>query len=394
VGALVVAAPKELIGSYTAAVKAADLRLSAIETMPLAILRVLTNGQLSGQMHEPAMLVTIEEAGGTAAVVRDEAIQFMHSIESGSDGLSGDPNALEGLADELRLSLSYYQTTSPQGGIDTGFDTASPTQPEGKIEEIILFIDRADSDYICEGLKGYLGVPVVGARHASPLETTDEHVREQTVNYGLSAYTAIGAAARVGAGNNAKSIDLLRPQKLKTAALRNKVSILLLCVFSMLLLSICANLLLRAKANCVMQQVISAARVPAYAGTGGNDTRLDGHSENMEADVVLLETQVDMTRAITSSAKYVDWTKLLREISAIIPKTMWLTDFSWEEGDNATFNGVALSYDSVFKFRDALTDSPYFDSVRLISAQNTDEMKSRPPVEFEILCGIRGRREF
>lgn len=379
---LAVAVPKGLIDSYTAVVKAANLKLSAIETTPLAILRALTNGQLSGRMHEPAMLVMVEESGGAIAVVRDEVIRFIHSIESGSDGLSGVGNTLEELAGEIRSSLSYYQTAnSPQ---------------EGKIEEITLFIDRADSDHICERLSGHLNMPVVGASHASPLlETAGDHIKDQKMNYGLSAYAAIGAAARATANGNDGSIDLLRSQKLKTAGLRSKVSILFLCLFSMLLLGISANLLLKAKANSIIEQVVSANQ-PALGSQqtgGGSGTQNLRDISSIEADVARLKAQADMTQALVNSTKHVDWAEILREISAIIPKTMWLTDFSWKEGDDATFEGVALSYDCVFKFRDTLTASPYFDSVRLMSARNST-MRDRSVVQFEIVCGIRRRGEF
>jgi len=112
-----------------------------------------------------------------------------------------------------------------------------------------------------------------------------------------------------------------------------------------------------------------------------------GSRSSMEADIVRLKTQADIARSIVNSTQRVNWSGVLREISAMIPKTMWLTDLAWEEGDEATFDGVALSYDAVFRFRDALTESPYFDSVKLASLR-ISKTEGRSLVQFQILCGI------
>jgi Tfp pilus assembly PilM family ATPase len=383
---LVVAAPKRLISSYKAVVKAANLRLSAIETVPLAVLRALISGQLSVQMHDasrgmgdfphPAMLVSVEESTGTIAVVGDEVIQFVHSIEIGSDALSRDGKALEELADEVRSSLSYYQTASPQ---------------ERRIENVILFMDGADSGHISETLSRYLSMPVSNPRLLEIPAYAQGYggfspFGDHTMNYGLSSCAAIGGAARATTGNNDGNIDLLRSQKLETARSRNKVSIFLLCLFSMILLSVCANFLLEAKANSMMKRLIQQ-------NGGGSGIQALEEMSSIEADAARLEAQVDMTRTIINSTKRVDWAEILREISAIIPKTVWLTDFSWKEGDDATFDGVALSYDSVFKFRDTLTDSPYFGPVTLVSIQSS-KIRDHSLVRFEMGCGVRGRIEF
>ena len=87
-----------------------------------------------------------------------------------------------------------------------------------------------------------------------------------------------------------------------------------------------------------------------------------------------------------------DWVQILQEISEIIPKTMWLSDFLCEKDKDATFNGFAISHDSIFMFRDKLADSPYFDSVRLISLR-ASEIGVRSFMQFEISCRIRRRAE-
>ncbi len=357
---LVVAAPNELINSYKAVMEAADLKLLALEIIPVAILRILTSGQPGNQINGPAMLVNIEDSGGTIVVIRDEVIRFIHSIEVRAGELSGDGSALERLADELKSSLDYYQTSS-SGSED--------------LEEIILLIDGVSSDYICEGLKKYLPVPISVPKI---LETADEHIEAQTMEHGLSAYAAVGAAAWTGSSDGA--INLLRPQRVKKASLRSKLAIFCLCFLSIVLLSICANFLLNAKANAIIQSMVSTQQAH-----GDSDAREWIEISAMKADTSQLESQVDMVKATINSTRRVDWVNILEEISMIVPKTMWLTKLSWEEGNNIAFNGVAMSYGSVLMFRDTLTDSPCFDSVRLVFARNS-EISNISIVRFQILC--------
>lgn len=86
---------------------------------------------------------------------------------------------------------------------------------------------------------------------------------------------------------------------------------------------------------------------------------------------------------------YISWADALREIRMMTPKNIWLNHFSWEENGEAALNGMALSYEPIFVFRDNLADSSCFGSVKLVSMQNK-VIGSSSLVQFEMLCEIRG----
>lgn len=355
---LVVAAPGELISSYKAIMEDADLKLLAVEIMPTAAMRTL----IGSQPDVPVMLANIEESDGTIAVTRNGVIRFIHRIGIGTDGLPENDSALETLANEIKSSLDYYRTSS-SGREDPG--------------EIVLYMDGVDSDLVCEGLKEYLTVPIASPQN---LDIADESTRAYATKHSLSSYAAVGAATRTGGSDGA--INLLRPQRVEKPSLRKRLAVFCLCFSSIILLSICANLLLNAKANAIIQQIISTQQV-----SGGSDMREWMEISVIKADTLQVEKQVNRVKDVIISTRSVDWSGLLREIGAIIPTTMWMTELSWEEGDEISLSGVAASHYSVFIFRDMLTDSPCFDSVRLVYAQSIT-MSGVPLVRFQILCGI------
>ena len=369
---LVLAITEELLNSYNSTVKMASFNTSAVETIPLAILRIPTDHGSGNQTQNTKMVVCIEKGSGAIMAVQNKTIRFIHSVEGESERLSEDPSTLGELADELRSSLSYYQTTFPSAE---------------RIEEIILFMDGANNVHICDGLGKLLNMPVIVGGNASPLlEMADAHIQDRAMDYGLSSYAAIGTAARAMVGDDDVNIDLLHPKRFKTSNLKNAVFKALLCLISITLLSIYANIFLNAKASSIKNRMLST-----WQSEGSSEPRLPqilSETSCMETDVRQLETQIHVNKAITDSNRRMNWAGILIEISSIIPKTMWLSNLSWRDSRDARLSGFALSYDSVFGFRDKLMDSPHFDSVRLVSVRN-GKLEVHSFIEFEIHCRIR-----
>jgi Tfp pilus assembly protein PilN len=143
----------------------------------------------------------------------------------------------------------------------------------------------------------------------------------------------------------------------------------------------CTTLFLKAKARSILERV-------AHAQQSGSDIESIREILNMEVRAARLEARIDTARNIIGTVKYMNWVELLQEVSAVIPRTMWLTRLSWKEDDSVTLNGYALSYDSVSRLRDKLVDSSYFDSVKFVSAEN-GIVEADVFVKFKILCGTR-----
>ena len=359
---LVVAVSEPLLNSYVAAVETAtNLTLVSVEAMPTSILRTLISGQPEEETQSQAMLVGIEENGGIIIGVLNGTIQFIHAIESGSTRLLEDENSLDELVDELGSSLSYCNMK---------FTGAA------EINEITLFMDGEDSSRIRVELESRMGIQIT----CPQLQDTGN---DQVMAHGLSAYAAIGVASRVKTGGSDGSVNLLSPQGDATVGLRKKTSILLSCLIFIMILGIGVSSLLKAKARSIMKNALSVQQ-------SGEIFSLQVYKDlsNIEAEAAQLKEQIAETKAVVGSVKYADWGELIQEIGGMVPRNMWLDEFSWKEEDDLSLNGFALSYDPVFEFRDTLTDSLYFDFVRLAFAKKS-EIKDQLFVKFRLLCGIK-----
>jgi len=326
--------------------------------MPLAIFQSFTNIPSESQTYAPTMLVDIEDSYGAISIVKDQSIKFVHDIDIERKRLSEEENTMRDLVSEIETSLNYYETM--------------PSHDE-KIENIVLFMDGADCDTILDKLNRHLNIQIIRPY-------THEYLKsyaKEKISYDLLAYSATGAII-----NNDKSINLLPLQKPEVLKLKKQLVVALLCVFTIALLSVFVNLLLEVKRNSITRQEDLIRQ-----GAAASDAQILRERARIEASKAQLTTQVDATASIVNSTVRVDWVRVLQEISAIIPENMWLTDFTWKESNDAYFSGAALDYDSVFKFRNNLTDSQYFDSVKLISIQN-NEAKNLLLLRFEIQCKI------
>lgn len=366
---LLVAATKGLIRSYIASVEAANLKTSIVEPLPLAVLRTITpvyegedeNGQM-GSTNGTAMIVCLEENDGTVAIARGQSIHFIHSIEFGRAQLE-DARAFGELANELRSSITYYQTTFP----------------DQKVEKIILFADGAESENICVRLSEFLDIPVVGP----PIpETTDESTRAALVANNLSAYAAIGTAMFTkGEGvinliptRGGISVGGVVPDLKKQVLMSGLVAGLTI------FLAVSSTFALKAITRSIHQKTTNTIRARESISEGAA-------MAGVETEVARLRTQIQLAKATLNSISTVQWTDLLPELRMIIPKTLWLSNLTWQEDNDVVLSGSALSYDSVFKFIDTLKASPYFTYPKLTFIRKAS-VNDSVTMQFEIKCGL------
>ena len=96
--------------------------------------------------------------------------------------------------------------------------------------------------------------------------------------------------------------------------------------------------------------------------------------------------------------KRILWSDMVREISFIVPKRVWLTrveSFDSKKdglvfsrtGKSVRFIGFARSQDAVNFFLSALERSPRYEGVSLVYAQKRGE-KNRERVDFELTVGL------
>ena len=362
---LLVAAPKGLIRSYIAGIESANLKLSVIEPLALAILRttvpIAEEGEQTRPSDGPVMTVCLEENDGTVVIAKGQLVRFIHSIEFGRAQLE-DARAFGELANELRSSLTYYQTT----------------YPEQKVEKIILYADGTESENICVRLSEYLEMPV----SVPPIpETSDEFTRASLVANNLSAYAAIGTAMfSKGEG----TVNLIPTRSIEVGDLRQQVLAGALVLGLTIFLSISATLALKAITNSINRK--TASTIVTREGFSKGVT-----AAGVETEVVRLRTQIELAKASLNSIKTVQWGEVLPELRMIIPKTVWLNSFTWQEDNNVVLSGGSLSYDFVFKFIDTLKASPYFTSPQLTFIRKTQSGNNNA-MQFEIRCGVTSEK--
>lgn len=359
---LVVAVPKSLFDSYVNAIEMTGrLKLNSIEILPLAIGRTLTSGQLAGQEADQAMLISVDKNNSMVTAILNSDIRFMHAVETGNASLSEGESFFAELTGELDSSLSYYQ---------------SRFSNEPRVNNIVLFMDGYDISHVCAKLEERLNIPVISPQY---YEATSKDIEELMTTQGLSAYAAIGTATRSSINSN-ECVNLLNPQHYNEDSLKSKALILIACLLAMAFLSISTALILKIKALSIMKRVITTQQ-----SSNASDSQFIMETPKIEAKASLLTKRVSTVNSILNRTENIDWVNILREIGAIMPKAMWLSEFVWANDRNIAINGYALSYDSIFEFKDTLIRSQYFDSVKLINAGDT-ELAGDIFVEFDMLC--------
>jgi len=358
---LLVAATKGLIHSYMATIEATNMKLSVVEPLTLSILRTITpaydvedeNGQAVSS-DNPVMVVCLEENDGTVSIAKGQFIRYIHSPEFGRAQLE-DASAFEELANALRSSLDNYEKTFP----------------DQKVEKVIFFADGTESENICVRLSEFLDIPVVGP----PIpETADEFTRTALLSNGLSAFAAIGTALY---SKSESSINLIPTRSMGMIPdLRQQVLVSGLVAGLTVFLAISSTFGLKAITRSIHQKTTDTIHERESINEG---FALAG----VETEVARLRTQIQLAKASLNAITTVQWADVLPELSMIIPKTVWLSNLTWQENSNVVVSGSALSYDSVFRFVDTLKASPYFTNPQLTFVRKS-QMNNSSIMQFEI----------
>lgn len=368
---LFTAAPKSLIRSYIAAVESANLKISAIEVMPISVLRALTYISARDEANEQTekdeliqMIVSIEENGGIVYIAKGQKIKFIHNLEMNKANIENGENLSE-LSDEIRSSIEYYQSAFPQ---------------ENEIKNVFLFINGAKDEYIINQLNEHLEIPVLIPPLPDNVDFADTNI---LADYILPAYSAIGAAIHT---KGDEFINLLPTKNIGAVNLKKQLTVSALIIFSTALLFICADFIIKAKIGAIKDEILEIKHIREI-----RESQSLASIPGVEADVAKLKNQIDLIKTTIGSIDRVKWVDVLPEIGVIIPKNMWLSSLSWSQNSNVVFSGSALTYESVFKFMDTLNISSYFDSPKLVFIRKSSSEKNQF-VQFEIRCNIRSEK--
>lgn len=361
---LFVVVPEPLVNIYMSIMRAVNASLYALETTPLSIIRAYSNYVLSSEDSKTSMLVIIEEEQGLIAILQDKVIKFVHDIEIGRKELELTRDVSE-LLMEIRSSIDYYAKTFPG---------------EADIDDIVVFTNKLENFNLIENLRSNLNIKI-----GEPVLPTDVLARfgDQARNNTLSVFSAIGSALHDFVSKDNISINLVPGKKeVKISRVRAKLTALALALVSVVLIFVAGTIVLRMMTRSVEDKIIvlkqqALTEIP-------NQAELSA----LEESISQLKARIEITDVAMNSIKWANCARLLEEIRALVPSTLWLTNLRWQEDKNVVFSGYALSYDTVFNFRRSLIESPFFDPVKLIQIQTT-EFSGQPVERFEIQCGVK-----
>lgn len=362
------AAPKGLIRAYLAAVENINLKISLIEPSLLSILRTIIPEKPEVEEEDTSlgnnnsiMLVCLDEETGMVAIVRNNAIRFTYTLEFGKKNLE-DASIFEELVINLNSSVAYYQSNYP-GQV---------------IEKIILYTDGLDCEDLCVKLGESVDVPI-----STPIlpQTSDDFTKAVLKDNQLSVFSAIGSAMHT---RGEDAVNLIPTKGIETINVRKQVLAGTLVISATVLLSVGATFGLKAFTKSVNQK--TNVVIMEREGLNQNIAMV-----GVESEVAKLRIQLDQAKSALNSINTTEWVELLPELRLIIPKTVWLNNLSWQEGNDLTLSGYSLSYDSVFKFIDTLKASPYFAYPQFTYARksNTD---NKEIVQFEIRCKVINKK--
>jgi len=361
---LFVVVPEPLVNTYLSIMKAVNYSLSSIEIIPLSIIRAYSNFVQPSQDNKTSMLIIIEEEHGMIAILRDKTIKFVHDIEIGRKELELTKDLTE-LLIEIRSSIDYYGKTFPG---------------EADISEIVVFTNRLENFDLIDNLRSKINITVT--EPALPVEVLaqfGDQVRDNT----LSVFSAIGSALHDFVGRENISINLVPGKKeVKISRVRAKLTALALTLVSVVLIFITGTVILKVMTNSVENKIIVLKQ--EVMSEIPNQAELSA----LEESISQLKARIEITDVAMNSIKWANCARLLEEIRALVPSTLWLTNLRWQEDKNVVFSGYALSYDTVFDFRRSLIESPFFDPVKLIQIQTT-ELSGQSVERFEIQCGVK-----
>jgi len=85
-----------------------------------------------------------------------------------------------------------------------------------------------------------------------------------------------------------------------------------------------------------------------------------------------LRNEVERATARIARERAVRWSQILVDSSEHLPRDMWLTELSSPDSSRITFTGIATNRETIPGAIESLSESPYLNSVALVSLSSDD----------------------
>ncbi len=364
ISVLSLALSRGIVTSYLQALGAAGLEPRALDAASLGVLRALAKSNLKVDPSErpPKTILSlfIDARMATVHILKRGVLRFTYTL----DTVPSKEGGLEELIGELKRILYFYQTE---------FSRAED------VAKVVISPASSDLKELDKRLAEELNVPLV--EMADPLKGLEFDKEDRELLAQASSLTVALGLARRGLERGGLQINLLPPEKIKRAQIREKVSFFLPSILSALGMTLLLFLFLQWQIIGIDRKI---AKLEEESGARPAQFLEEIREKESEREKVLKEYKEK--KDLLKEIRYPPWSEMLIEIQGIIPSGVWLEGMS-SQRESLILKGVSLSQEGVFEFITNLNNSQNFSQARLNISQGR-KLGAQEVVGFEITCSL------
>ena len=349
---LLVAAHRDMLRSFLAALEGANLEASAIDLVPLALIRALydPNAWLDGEEAVSGQEVIIGAgAGVTNVVVHDNGVpRFVRTLPTGggsvTEALASDLGIEGDVAEAVKRGMPGADVMADQPRVDDiaaaslmplvneiagSLDFHLAQTGDDAVRRVVLAGGGARLRALRGVLEEQLQVTVVDGDPYAGLDISKVPLDDDVLKNAADVFTvAIGLALSDGSDGDVRRVSLLPSDISAEREERRRMLLAGAGVggFALLLVGL----------SFFRGTQVDAARKDAQR----NEAAASSLEQQVSAlhDVEALQTDISSRTGTVAATLQGDiaWTTLFRDISAVIPSDVWLDSFDGKRSDRGT----------------------------------------------------------
>ncbi len=342
------AADMEKVNSLIKALNTARIEPVSIEPPQFAAFRALYREITPLQNEKRSILVDIEKTGMTLSVFNRKGIDFIRQVQFSDNDLQGGVGNCILL--EIYTILQYYQLQDTTG-IDPQWHISLLDQ-HNMLDEKFRINQEIETAKLDNGSINLLKKIVV-----------DPKIKAASITAaGLALKQAHTVAMKINMDLVPKEQRKIRNTKKQLLINANVAAVTLLITF------LSAGLIgfeMKQK-----QSVMDRAELDLSAGLLKMQIN---RSRELESDLARLRNKTGSITSILNTSRDVStWTKLLNEISAVIPENVCITDVRSIGPERIAIQGYAEDHQKIYEYLDAIKASPVTANAEIIETSASD----------------------
>lgn len=342
------AADMEKVNSLIKALNAARIEPVSIEPPQFAAFRALYREITPLQNEKRSILIDLEKTGMTLSVFNRKGIDFIRQVVfSDSDLESG---AGKRILLEIHTILQYYQLQDTTG-IDPQWHISLLDQ-HNMLDETFRVDEEIETAKLDNGSINLLKKIVVDPKIKAASLTAA----------GLALKQAHTVAMKINMDLVPKEQRKIRNRKRQLLINANVAAVTLLIAF---LLAGLTGFEMKKR-----QAVMDRSELELSA----NMLKMQiNRSRGLENDLAKLRNKTESITSILNTSRDASiWTKLLNEISAVIPENVCITDVRSIGAETISIQGYAENHQKIYDYLDAIKASPMTENTEIIETSASD----------------------